>query len=105
MWQTLAAVLIGTLCIARVELYSRTQDTFLGYITYAFPFIMVAQFCLYSIFNKAPNVMTAWITWTVTMSVLRVANSHMVLEEGLDLRWTVTGVGLMLAASFCMKQA
>lgn len=105
MLSTLAAVAIGTLCISRVEMYSRTEDTFLAYITSAMPFIMIAQFCLYQIFNKAPNVMTAWITWTVTMSVLRVINSHMVLDEGLDLRWTVAGVALMAGASLCMKQA
>lgn len=102
---TLIAVAIGTVCISRVEMLSRTQDTFGAYLLSALPFIVVAQFCLYQIFNKAPNVMTAWVTWTVTMSVLRVINSHMVLDEGLDLRWAMAGVGLMIGASFCMKQA
>lgn len=102
---TVIAVAIGTLCISRVEMLSRTNDTFMAYILSALPFIMVAQFCLYQIFNKAPNVMTAWITWTVTMAILRVANSHIFLDEGLDLRWTIAGVTLMIGASLCMKQA
>lgn len=101
----LIAVLVGTVCISRVEMLSRTQDTFLSYGIQAAPYIFVAQFCLYTIFNRASNVMTAWISWTVAMAILRVANSHYVLNEGLDLRWTVAGVALMVCASLCIKQA
>jgi|GEM_PF-5386052 uncharacterized membrane protein len=105
MWITLLAVAVGTFCINRAELYSRTQSTFGEYLLCALPFLMLGQFCLYSIFNRASNIMTAWITWTVTMSILRVVNSQIVLHEDLDLRWTVAGVLFMLGASLCMKQA
>lgn len=105
MMATLLAVAVGTACITRVEMLSRTQDTFLSYGMHAWPYLLIAQFCLYSIFNKAPNVMTAWITWTVSMAVLRAVNSHYVLNEGLDLRWTIAGVTLMVGASLCIKQA
>jgi hypothetical protein len=39
------------------------------------------------------------------MAVIRVLNSHYVLQEGLDLRWTIAGVSLMVGASLCIKQA
>lgn len=105
MLQTFALVLVGTICLARVEMLSRTQDTFIAYMTNASVFLLVAQFCLYMIFNKAPNVMTAWITWTVTMALIRVLNSHFILKEGLDLRWILAGVAMMVIASLCIKQA
>ncbi len=105
MISTLLPVLVGTFCISRIEMFSRTQDTFLLFGIHALPYILVAQFCLYTIFNKASDMMTAWITWTIAMAVIRVLNSHYVLQEGLDLRWTIAGVSLMVGASLCIKQA
>ena len=105
MLQSILIILAGTVCISRIEMLSRVQDTFAGYILNALPFLLVAQLCLYLHFNKASNVMVAWITWTITMSLLRVANSHYVLNEGLDPRWTLAGISLMVGAALCMKQA
>ena len=105
MLTTMLWIAVGTFCIVRIETFSRTQDTFLLYGMHGLPYLIVAQFCLYTVFNKAPNVMAAWISWTITMSILRVLNSHYVLNEGLDLRWAVAGVSLMVGASLCIKQA
>ena len=106
MWyQTIAIVIVGTLCINRAEILSRTQDSFFSYLLHAMPFILLGQVCLYSIYNKAPSIMAAWLSWTITMSLLRVGSSHFILSEGLDLRWTLAGVAMMIGASLCLKQA
>ena len=49
--------------------------------------------------------MMAWLGWTLTVSVIRIINSHCVLNEGLDLKWVAMSVMLMTSAAVCMKQA
>jgi len=49
--------------------------------------------------------MAAWLGWTLTLSVIRIINSHYILSEGLDMRWVVMSVMLMTTAAICMKQA
>ena len=102
---TALAVLVGTACITRVEGISRVTPTFFEALGMSLPYIVLGQFCLYTIFNRGSSVMTAWLTWTIVMTFMRVANSHFILNEGLDYRWVVASVSLMFVAAICMRQA
>jgi hypothetical protein len=99
------AILVGALCISRVEVFARTNDTFLGAMWESAPFILIGQFCLYQVFNRGSSLMAAWLGWTLTLSVIRIINSHYILSEGLDMRWVAMSVMLMTTAAICMKQA
>ena len=101
----LAFVLAAAVCIGQVETLTRQHDTFLGAMSRAWPFIIVGQFCLYNIFSNAPSVMVAWISFTITMSLVRVGMSYLVLGEHLDLRWVTAAICLMTVAALCMKEA
>lgn len=105
MIQSIFAILIGVFCISKVEASARIHDTFLGAMIEVFPYIIVAQFCLYQVFSRGSSLMTAWLCWTVTASIARVLNSHFILNEGLDVKYVAASVTLMLAAAVCMKQA
>tara|TARA_R110000824_G_scaffold21496_6_gene80066 strand:+ start:143 stop:460 length:318 start_codon:yes stop_codon:yes gene_type:complete len=105
MWMTALYVIVGTLCITKVEMLSREIDSFSEYLMYGAPFILLGQYCLFNIYSQASSIMAAWLSWTIVMALLRVANSHFLLNEGLDLRWTIASVVLMFSASLAMKQA
>lgn len=98
-------VLVGTLCISKVENVAVTTPTFLEAMRISIPYIVVGQFCLYHLFNKAPSIMVGWLSWTVAMSLMRLANSRFVLQESLDYRWAALAVVLMFTSALCMKQA
>tara|TARA_B110000211_G_scaffold10107_1_gene10689 strand:+ start:447 stop:764 length:318 start_codon:yes stop_codon:yes gene_type:complete len=102
---TIISVLVGALCVTRVETLARTNETFLGAMWEGLPFIMLAQFCIYQVFSRGSSIMMAWLGWTLTVSVIRIINSHCVLNEGLDLKWVAMSVMLMTSAAVCMKQA
>ena len=102
---TIISILVGALCITRVEILARTNDTFLGAMWEGLPFIMLGQFCIYQVFSRGSSIMMAWLGWTLTVSVIRVINSQCVLNEGLDLKWVAMSVILMTTAAVCMKQA
>lgn len=105
MLYTIVAILVGALCITRVEVLARTNETFLGAMWEGMPFIMLGQFCIYQVFSRGSSVMMAWLGWTLMVSVIRVINSQYVLNEGLDVRWVAASVILMTTAAVCMKQA
>ena len=105
MLYTIAAILVGALCITRVETLARANETFLGAMWEGMPFILLGQFCIYQVFSRGSSVMMAWLGWTLTVSVIRVINSQYVLNEGLDVRWVIASVTLMFTAAVCMKQA
>jgi len=105
MLYTIVAVIVGALCITRVEVLARTNDTFLDAMYAGMPFILIGQFCIYQVFSRGSSVMMAWLGWTLTVSAMRVINSQYILQEGLDLRWIAASVLLMTTAAVCMKQA
>lgn len=105
MLYTIVAILVGALCITRVETLARTNETFLGAMYAGIPFIILGQFCIYQVFSRGSSIMMAWLGWTLTVSVIRIVNSQYVLQEGLDLKWVAASVILMTTAAVCMKQA
>jgi len=105
MFQTIASVLIASVCLTKLEYSSRVTDSFGEYIVEAWPFIAMGQFCLYILFHTAPSVMVAWLMFTLTMSAMRIANSYFILDEGLDMRFVCASAVLMLAAALTLKQA
>lgn len=105
MFQTIASVLVAAVCLTRAEYTARTAETFGGYMVEVWYFLLLGQFCLYILFNTAPSVMVAWLSFTLTMSAMRVANSYFILDEGLDMRFVCASAALMLAAALTLKQA
>ena len=105
MFQTIVSVFIAALCLTRAEYTARTAETFGSYIGEVWTFLLLGQFCLYILFNTAPSVMVAWLSFTLTMSAMRVANSYFILDEGLDMRFVCASAALMLAAAITLKQA
>ena len=105
MLQYVVALLVGAACITRVEYTARTVTTFSDQMMMAWPFILGAQFCLFHVFSRGPSLMAAWLGWTITMSLMRVASSYFLLDEGLDMRFVCLAVLLMLFGAVAMKQA
>lgn len=97
--------MIAAVCLSIQEALYRKQDDTLTALTMALPLILVAQGCLHQVFNKSPNIMAAWVTLSLVMTGLRVANSALVLQEDLDYIRVGIAVTLMLAGAFILKQA
>jgi len=98
-------MIVGALCISKVEGVSKVALSFPVAMSESWPYLLVGQYCLFVVFNTSSSIMSAWLGFTITMSLVRLANSCFVLNEGLDMRWAVTAVSIMMVGALCMKQA
>jgi len=101
----LALTVVAAACLSVQEWLYRKQDDTATALLMALPLIVLAQACLHYVFNKAPNVMAAWVTLSLVMTAFRVANSAFILQEGLDYVRVGLAAALMLAGGFVLKQA
>ena len=95
--------MLATVNISVVEYLYRSCPDVGTALLRAAPFILVAQASLYYVFHYAPSLMAAWIVFAVTMSLMRVLNSFIFLNEGLSLPWILLASVLMTLSGVAIK--
>ena len=98
------ASIIANFTIMTIEYLNRSGGyaTWREALVHTGPFIIVAQWGLFYAFRDAPTFMMAWMVFTVGNSMLRLGNAHFLVGEPLNWK-IITGVGLMLLASYFLK--
>ena len=102
---TAAVTLLGVTCISFTEYYSRESSGLVDAMISSAPYIVVGQICLYYLFSNGSSLFGAWLIFSLAMSAARLVNSTLVLEETLHLGWLGMGIGLMISAAVCIRQA
>lgn len=100
------ASLLANLCIIVVEYINReTVGGFSQALLRTFPFIFVAQWCLFTAWNGAPHWLTAWVVFAIGNSLMRVLTVH--VSAGHEVTsWPLAalGIGGMLASALVVKE-
>lgn len=98
-----AASIVANFAIIWCEYLNRTSADFSSALVRTWPFIILAQYCLWAAWNKAPSLMVAWAVFFVGSSLARVLMVTTVLGEPIRLPWVVLGVSMMGAGSYAIK--
>ena len=98
-----AFTLVAVAAVTVTEYMNRmAPGSFWKILPYTLPLILTAQWGLFYSWNKAPTLLLASATFSMTTAIFRLLNAHFFVGESLSVQ-AVLGVGLIIAGTYVVK--
>ena len=96
--------IVANVAIAAIEYLNRAggYDSFWSAVLRTGPLIVVAQWGLFGAWNHAPSFLLAWAVFTAGNCVIRMASSHYMVGERLNI-WTIAGAALIMGGAYVIN--